>query len=138
VLVALVLTALGWSTLAARGQRAAYDAAYSEGEEDLAALRYADAAAAYRRALATRETSAALVGLGHALQGAEQLDAAREAFHRAIALDDRSADAYIGLGRIGLSEQRPDEARSAFQRYLSLEPEGRHADEARAALAAVR
>ncbi|HET9599180.1 MAG TPA: tetratricopeptide repeat protein, partial [Anaeromyxobacteraceae bacterium] len=89
----------------------------------------------YRNAIAVRETSAALFGLGRALAGARQPALAVDALERAVALDAQNADAYIALGQVYAAENRPGDARRAFARYLDLSPAGEQASDVRAHLA---
>ena len=88
----------------------------------------------YRKALALRETSAALGGLGRALYDANQPKEAERALQRAVALDRGNARAHLTLGMIYGEQGRRDEARKAYQRYLALEPNGPYARDVRAVL----
>jgi CheY-like chemotaxis protein len=144
---AAVLVAVGvWALAPSRATRpgpapevaypTGYDAALAEARRLHAAAHLPDAIALYRAALAVRETAAALEGLGRALGEAGDLPAAIEVLRRAIEVDPSSAPSYMALARIYREAKQLDEARLAYQRYLALEPQGSHADEARAALAA--
>jgi tetratricopeptide (TPR) repeat protein len=92
------------------------------------------AAADYRRALAQRETSPALAGLGRALYDLNEPLGALDALLRAIEIDRRNARAYLTLGEIYLRQDRRRDARRAYERYLQLEPAGPYAREVRAVL----
>ena len=119
----------------ASSQADAYDREYAAARRSYESGRLAAAIGGFRRAIALRETSAALEGLGRALRGDHQTGAAVEALRRAIEVDAANASAYIALGRIYRDESRLDEARTAFERYLALQPDGGDAPEARAAIA---
>jgi CheY-like chemotaxis protein len=88
----------------------------------------------YRRAIALKETSPALTGLGRALQEAKQPARAMKVLRRAVQLDPRNAGAWISLGEVYRRMALRNEARVAYQRYLDLQPNGERAREARYAL----
>jgi CheY-like chemotaxis protein len=92
------------------------------------------AVADYRRALAQRETSPALAGLGRALYDLNEGLGALDALLRAIEIDRRNARAYLTLGEIYVQQDRRRDARRAYERYLQLEPAGPYAREVRAVL----
>jgi Flp pilus assembly protein TadD len=95
---------------------------------------FAGAASDYRRALAIRESSAALGGLGRALYDANQPKEAERALLRAVALDRGNARAHLTLGMIYGEQGRRAQARQAYERYLALEPNGPYARDVRAVL----
>jgi Flp pilus assembly protein TadD len=136
-LIALIAGATAWKRW--RVEAAAtgaddYEAQLGEARRLREAGRLPEAIAGYRRALATRDTSAAEAELGRTLSEAARPAAAIDAFRRAVELDAANAAAYIALGEACLGEQRLVDARWAFERYLALEPQGDRADAARAAL----
>jgi len=116
------------------GYQRAFDAAQRKYE----AGNFTAAIAEYRRAIALRETSAALTGLGRALYDANQPGPALRALRRAVQLDDRNAEAYIALGEIYLGDKRLSDARRSYERYLALEPQGRYATDVRSVLARMK
>lgn len=61
--------------------------------------------------------------LGWAYLGMDSLDAAREAFQRALELDPRFISAHYRLGHIHRLQGRRDEAVASFRRALEIQPE---------------
>ncbi len=116
------------------GYQRALDAAQRKYE----AGNFTAAIAEYRLAIALRETSPALAGLGRALYDANQPGPALRALRRAVEVDDRNAEAYIALGEIYLGDKRFAEARRSYKRYLALEPHGRYAADVRSVLAQMK
>ena len=119
---------------APRPDEEGYRRLVASAEERYQAGDFAGAATAYRRALALRETSAALGGLGRALYDANQPKEAERALQRAVALDGGNARAHLTLGMIYGEQGRRAEARKAYERYLALEPNGPYARDVRAVL----
>ena len=60
--------------------------------------------------------------LGICLAQTRQLDAAREAFDRALAIDPSFARAHNNLGGLALLAGTPQEARRQFERALAIDP----------------
>lgn len=81
-----------------------------------------EAAAAFGRAVALRETPAALRFLGAVLHGLGRKADSEAAFARADALQPETAEGYNGLGINFLAERRPAEAEAAFRRALAIAP----------------
>ncbi|MCS6915856.1 MAG: response regulator [Myxococcales bacterium] len=71
----------------------------------------------------------ALIALGEGKE-ARAADLAR----RALAIDDRVAEAHLVLGTVDQANERLAGAREHYERYLSLAPRGEMADEVRAVL----
>src|SRR5580692_11682037 len=84
--------------------------------------RFAEAVAAYDRALAVRPDPDALRGRGHALQGLGLLPQALASYAQALALNPSDMQAHykqgVVLGELG----RADEALAAYDRLLALQP----------------
>jgi tetratricopeptide (TPR) repeat protein len=78
----------------------------------------------------------ALMAIGHAhlMRGKRNdLDHARNALLKAVALPGAPAEAYFWRGEADGGRRTP-EAAAAFKKYLELEPNGRYADRAKKAL----
>lgn len=116
------------------GEEEVYRRAMVSAERKYRAGNFSGAVAEYRRAIAVRETSAALAGMGRALYDGNQAVPAQEALLRAIEIDRRNANAWLTLGEIYLGQGRHEQARRAYLRYLELEPNGRYARDVRSVL----
>ena len=117
---------------------AAYRDALDRAERRYRAGEFAAAAADYRRALAAKETSEALAGLGLALYDARRPGEALEVLDRAVALDANNGAAWLALGEVHLSRGERADARAAYRRYLEVAPAGPRADEVRQVLQRLR
>ena len=120
------------------GSDAAYREALAAAESQYQSGAYLAAVAQYRRALAERETSEALAGLGRALYDARRPGEALEALERAVALDAANGPAWLALGEVRLAEGERAAARAAYSRYLQVAPGGAHAAEVREVLQRLR
>jgi CheY-like chemotaxis protein len=120
------------------GDEEAYRRALSSAERKYQAGNFAGAVADYRRAIAARETSAALAGLGRALYDGNQAREAQEVLLRAIELDSRNSRAWLTLAEIYVEQGRKGEARRAYLTYLELEPNGPYARDVRSVLQQLR
>jgi tetratricopeptide (TPR) repeat protein len=115
-----------------------YLTAMAEGEASHRSGDFLASAAAFRRAIAIRETAEAQASLGRALSDARQTDLALAAFRRATVLDASNGGAWLGLGEALMTLGDPAGARVAYERYLAVEPAGRQAGEVRSVLARLR
>jgi CheY-like chemotaxis protein len=116
------------------GDDEAYRRALASADRKYQDGNFAAAVADYRRAIASKETSAAQAGLGRALYDGNQPLEAQEALLRAIELDPRNARAWLALGEIYVEQDRKDEARRAYMKYLEIEPSGPYARDVRSVL----
>ena len=85
--------------------------------------RPADAAGAYRGALAVRpDWPPALVGLGNAHYAQGQLDDALACYRRASAIDPTDANAALNAGNVLAAQSRRGDAIAAFRASLAVRP----------------
>jgi hypothetical protein len=99
-----------------------YDDAFREGLEAHRAGRLDEAAVAYRRALAERETPAAAHNLGVVLSAQYRSGEALGALELADRLRPDHAETLIALGRVMLLLRRHAEAEAILRRALDLAP----------------
>lgn len=100
------------------------DAFLIEGEKHLDAGEWADAEAAFRRAVeADRTSAAALSKLGVALIRQGRSEEAEQAFARAVAVDPRYAPAWSNLGNVHRERGKTEEALEAYQRAIAADPD---------------
>jgi predicted O-linked N-acetylglucosamine transferase (SPINDLY family) len=85
--------------------------------------RFAEAVAAYDRALAVRPDPDALRGRGHALQGLGLLPQALASYAQALALNPSDMQAHYKQGAVLGELGRADEALAAYDRVLALQPD---------------
>jgi tetratricopeptide (TPR) repeat protein len=86
--------------------------------------RYAEAADAFRKAVAAEPTSvAAHVNLGTALGQLQDVDGALDQFYKALALDPDNRPALYNLGALLGGRQRHDEAARHLSRLVQLAPD---------------
>ena len=84
---------------------------------------WADAAAAFERALAVRpDDVAALVWLGEVRLAQGQAEAAERAFQRAADIEPRANATWFGLGRAALARRDYRRAVDTLERALALDP----------------
>jgi len=88
---------------------------------DMSAFESAEAACNRALAISPGEPSV-LISLGQLYRLSGQDDRAEQNFLRAIALDNRAAEAYEGLARTYAHQNRIDDARIAFQRAIEIQP----------------
>jgi tetratricopeptide (TPR) repeat protein len=94
-------------------------------------------AAAGTPAAATAEPAAVLTERAGAALAQGRAGEALELANLALGSDPRFSDAYIVVGKLQRDTGRLPESRDAYRKYLELAPLGTHAEEARAALAAL-
>jgi tetratricopeptide (TPR) repeat protein len=95
-----------------------------EGEKHLDAGDWAQAEAAFRRAVEANPTSAAAHSkLGVALVHQRRADEAERAFAKAVAIDPRYAPAWSNLGNVYRESGRLDEALQAYERAVAADPD---------------
>jgi tetratricopeptide (TPR) repeat protein len=102
-------------------------AAITRGYLELKRERPAEAEAAFRRALAARETASGLAGLGAALASLGRAQDAIAPLERALTLDPGEVNAWYNLGLARFQAGKPAEARGAYERALALDPDHRGA-----------
>jgi YaiO family outer membrane protein len=111
----------------ARGPRRAAPAGVMAGAQSLRRRgRFAEAEAAYRRALRRAPSDAGIlvaIGLVQAFQGERRFADARASFERALALDPDSLDARLGLARIDLYADKLDDAQAGVDHVLERRPD---------------
>ena len=96
----------------------------SEGERHLETGAWAEAEAAFRRAIEAAPTSAvAFSKLGVALARQRRMDEAEQAFSKAVALNPRYAPAWSNLGNVYRESGRTDEALQAYERAVAADPD---------------
>jgi tetratricopeptide (TPR) repeat protein len=86
---------------------------------------------------ANKEPAAVLTERAEAALAQGRAGEAMDLAHLAISSDPRFSDAYIVVGKVQRDTGRLSESRDAYRKYLELAPLGTHAEEARAALAAL-
>ena len=94
-------------------------------------------AAAGAPAVATAEPAAVLTQRAGAALAQGRAGEALDLANLALGADPRFSDAYIVVGKVERDTGRLPESRDAYRKYLELAPLGTHAEEARAALAAL-
>lgn len=100
------------------------EAPLAQGEQHLDAGEWAEAEAAFRRALEAEPTSAAAHSkLGVALVHQRRLDDAEQAFTRAVGLNPRYAPAWSNLGNLYRETGRREEALEAYRRAVEADPD---------------
>jgi tetratricopeptide (TPR) repeat protein len=98
--------------------------AFTLGNAQLSRGRFDEAAASYRRALASSPGFAvAHNNLGTALRGLGRFDEAVASHRRAIAIRPEYAVAHRNLGDAWLGLGQPDEATASYRRALELDPD---------------
>ncbi len=96
------------------------------GHLEFAKARFAEAAAAFRSALAARPDSlAAQTWLAESLRNAERLDEAEPLFREALERDPGCVPARFGLGRIALERGDPERAVELLEAVLARVPDSR-------------
>ena len=119
--IALALLIAAGAALPAAAQ--SVEQLYDEGVAARQEQRFDDAAAALRQAVALQPDNAdALVQLGFAELGRNELAAAREAFQRALAIAPDYADASFGLAQIALREGNVPAARAIIEPLAAQNP----------------
>lgn len=108
----------------------------AEGEDDLTAGHYEEAASRFRAVLARRsDVPEALFGLGMASSQLGQFQAAREALARYVRLRPSAADGHCAFGVVLLADGRRAGAKVELERALRLEPQNIEAAKALAHIA---
>jgi tetratricopeptide (TPR) repeat protein len=108
----------------------------AQGQADLSAAHYEQAAARFRSVLARRpEAPEALFGLGIAASQLGHFTEARQALERYIKMQPSDADGHCALGVVLLAEGQRAGAKTELQRALRLEPHNLEAAKALAHIA---
>jgi tetratricopeptide (TPR) repeat protein len=120
---------------APEGPQDEYERVLAGAERKYAGGSFLAAIAEYRKAVALKPTSPALVGLARALYDANRPIEAQRELERAIAADRSYPPAWLLLGELRQGEGHAAEARTAYERYLLLQPTGDNARAVREILA---
>lgn len=105
------------------GDAARAKALYLVGESELARERWDEAKTAFDAVLEAKKDSVpALTGVGRALAGKGDREAAETALKKAVALDAKDASAHRALGELLLAEEKTDDARKELETAYKLDP----------------
>ena len=117
----------------------AYDSWLAIGDIHGKARRWADAAAAMKKAMDIKQTNA-LYMFNYAVyaQNGGDADAATVAYQKTIEMDPNQAVAYYQLGLIAVGQAENDVALAHFEKFILLAPDHDKADEAQGVVDALK